>query len=155
MIQLLLMFWIKLFKFYLTYTFFADTMSMIILLIVLGLFLNVPLIAEDIKPLYQLPDRVVSIDEKDSNLSNFIVGSDNGLFKITSNNNAIPIWTEGRVDQIVQVNLPSEKKQPSPCLIMRTSKGILFTSDLENFEERNEGLPFLTIKKYKNNAFTS
>ena len=129
-------------------------MSMIILLIVLSLFINVPLIAEDIKPLYQLPERVTPVDEKDSKLSNFIVGSDIGLFKITSNNNAIPVWSDGRVDQIVQINLPAEKKLLSPCWIMRTSKGIIFTSDLENYEERNDGLPFLTIKKYKNKETT-
>lgn len=131
-------------------------MNMTILLIVLGfLFINVPAFAQEsssksVKPLYQLPDRVVPVDEKDSNLSTFLVGSDNGLFKITSNNNAIPLWSEGRVDQIVQINIQTEKKSLAPCWIMRTSKGILFTSDLENFEERNEGLPFLTIKKYKN-----
>ena len=89
---------------------------MTILLIVLGfLFINVPAFAQDsssrsVKPLYQLPDRVVPVDEKDSNLSNFLVGSDNGLFKIPSNNNAIPLWSEGRVDQIVQINIQTEKK---------------------------------------------
>ena len=135
-------------------------MNMTILLIVLGfLFINVPAFAQDsssrsVKPLYQLPDRVVPVDEKDSNLSNFLVGSDNGLFKITSNNNAIPLWSEGRVDQIVQINIQTEKKRLAPCWIMRTSKGIIFTSDLEHFEERNEGLPFLTIKKYKNKETT-
>ena len=131
---------------------------MTILLFVLFLFINVPLFAQntstveknDIKPLYQLPERVVSEVAKDSTLAQFVVGSDDGLFKITANNNALPLWTEGRVDQIIQINLSSEKKHAAPGWIMRTSKGVIFTSDFENFEERNEGLSFLTVKKYSN-----
>ena len=129
---------------------------MIVLLFVLGIFFITPLTADDsltekknVKPLYQLPETVIPVNEKDTNLANFIVGSDNGLFKITSNNNALPLWTQGRVDQIIQINTAGNHNTLKPCWILRTSKGIIFTDDLENFEERNEGLPVLTIKKYR------
>ena len=130
-------------------------MSMTILLFVLGIFLFTPIYAQnstsskkEVRPLYQLPERVSPLTEKDSTTSQFLVGSDSGLFKITVNNSAVPLWTEGRVDQIVQVTVPNSKKVMEHGWIMRTSKGIIFTSDLEHFEERNEGLSFLTIKKY-------
>ncbi len=128
---------------------------MTILLFVLGFFLFTPVYAQnftstkkEVKPLYQLPERVSPLTEKDSTTSQFLVGSDSGLFKITVNNSAVPLWTEGRVDQIVQINVPNSKKIMEHGWIMRTSRGIIFTSDLEHFEERNEGLSFLTIKKY-------
>ena len=96
---------------------------MIVLLFVLGIFFITPLTADDsltekknVKPLYQLPETVIPVNEKDSNLANFIVGSDNGLFKITSNNNALPLWTQGRVDQIIQINTAGEH----PAVLVKT-----------------------------------
>ena len=50
------------------------------------------------------------------------------------------MWEEGRVDQLIQLE--------NSAWLMRTSKGIFYTEDLVNFEERTNGLPFLTIKKY-------
>ncbi|MCQ2598363.1 MAG: hypothetical protein MJ181_11020 [Treponema sp.] len=99
-----------------------------------------PLHAQSIKPLYQLPE-VTS--EQDT--SQFLVGSDHGLFRVTSSNNAIPLWTDGRVDQIIHI----EKKDDIPeGWFLRTTKGIIYSKDLKTFEERNEGLPFLIVKKY-------
>lgn len=127
---------------------------MTILLIVLSLFFLAPSVyAQDVKPLYQLPEKTLSSNttEPETGLNVFLVGSDDGLFRVTNRNSVIPLWTEGRVDQLLQVYLPDDNGFFKNSWIMRTSKGIFFTSDLEKFEERNEGLPFLTVKKYKNN----
>ena len=116
---------------------------MTILIFFLAMFLcAAPVSAQNIKPLYQLPE-VTSSGEKES--AQFLVGADSGLYRITSSNNAIPLWTEGRVDQIIRIDRTA---QGSEGWFIRTSKGIFFTSDLKNFESRNEGLPFLTVKKY-------
>lgn len=118
---------------------------MTILIFVLVMLLSAaPLSAQSqsIKPLYQLPDVTIT-GEKES--SQFLVGADSGLYRVTASNNAIPLWTEGRVDQIIRIDRTS---QGGEGWFLRTSKGIIFTSDLKNFEERNEGLPFLTVKKY-------
>ena len=69
------------------------------------------------------------------------------MFKITSNNNVIPLWTECRVDQLSHVRLPDEKGVFTEGWFMRTENGLLYTVDLVNFEERNNGLPLLTIKR--------
>lgn len=111
--------------------------------------------AQEVKPLYQLPAKSVPVSySADSETDVFLVGSDAGLFRVTNRNASIPVWTEGRVDQLVQVRVPSTN--PAGVLktgwFMRTSKGIFFTDDLKKFEERDNGLPFLTIKKYENGA---
>lgn len=129
-----------------------------LILISILLILNVfTLGAQTVKPLYQLPDKSSLIDNSQvdsSILSNFLVGSDEGLYRITSNNSSIPVWTEARVDQIITASLPDSTGVDKPCVIMRTSKGIYVSFDLKTFESRNEGLAFLTVKKYKNHVTT-
>lgn len=116
---------------------------MTILIFALALLLGTaPLSAQSIKPLYQLPD-VTASGEKEN--GQFVVGSDSGLFRVSASNNAIPIWTEGRVDQIIRIERTSLNPEG---WFFRTTKGILYSSDLKTFEERNEGLPFLTVKKF-------
>lgn len=118
-------------------------MNMTILIFALVLLLGMaPLSAQSIKPLYQLPDVAQSTGKETGQL---IVGSDYGLFRVTSSNNALPLWTEGRVDQIYHVEKKGSVKE---FWYLRTAKGIIYSQDLKTFEERNEGLPFLTIKKY-------
>ena len=126
---------------------------------VLSCFLTVSsLFAQEVKPLYQLPAKVSPLaTDSETDADIFLVGSDEGLFKVTSRNTAFPLWKEGRVDQLIQARLPvsndiDEKYVYENCWIMRTSKGIFFTSDLKKFEERDNGLPFLTIKKYENKS---
>ena len=104
--------------------------------------------AKEIKPLYKLPEQVVVPEEKISETKTFLAGSDKGLFKISSNNQSIPLWTDGGVEQIVRAEVPSEDGKFHEVWYFRTTEGILFSSDLETFELRNEGLPFLTIKEY-------
>lgn len=143
----------------------------------------------------------------------FLVGNAEGLFRVTPDNVATPLWTAGSVEQIVEVTLNTpiptdlnnsttatditnnqnisgetnsqtteitQNDPPNSSIInttnttdikdatnnstlqvtnnqnkkqiawyFRTSCGVLYTSDLEHFELRNNGLPFLTIKKCK------
>ena len=151
----------------------ADKEDMKKWIIVLTLFLSGYFVfSQEVKPLYQLPENpsVNSSSEIESGTDVFLVGSDDGLFRVTNRNSAFPLWTEGRVDQILQINVPSDttdstdstesenadsdKKINQTAWIMRTSKGLFFSRDLINFEERNAGLPFLTVKKYENNTTT-
>ena len=169
--------------------------------------------AKEVKPLYKLPEQVVVAEEAIPETKTFLAGSSEGLFKISSSNQAIPLWTDGAVEQIVRAEslawagygngangsessgtmsskagtgtssgtgaasgtgngsgagsssvagigtgtsagsssgagLASGDGKFHEVWYFRTSKGILFSSDLENFELRNEGLPFLTLKKY-------
>ena len=104
--------------------------------------------AQESKPLYQLPPKINNVAQSESAGEVFLVGSDNGLFKVTSTNNVIPLWTEARVDQIVKVNLPDENGTITEGWFLRTQKGLFYTADLVTFEERDEGLSFLTVKKY-------
>ncbi|MCQ2591412.1 MAG: hypothetical protein MJ188_01395 [Treponema sp.] len=112
--------------------------------------------SQEIKPLYQLPEKIstASVDEDEV----FLIGADEGLFKITGNNYAINIWSKGRVDQIIPVKnyFVKENENTEATEIeqkgwyIRTEKGIFYTEDLQNYEERDNGLSFLTIKKYEN-----
>ena len=110
------------------------------------------------KPLYQLPGKITASSESQTETDVFLVGSDNGLFKVTSTNNVIPLWTEGRVDQIVRVNLPefigNSIAGTKEGWFFRTQKGLFFSEDLKTFTERDNGLAFLTIKKYDGKTST-
>ena len=104
-------------------------------------FLTAFAFSEDVKPLYRLPEKnPVSAQEGEAESDVFLVGSDNGLFRVTNRNSAIPLWTESRVDQLLRIN---------SGWLMRTQKGIFYSADLKTFEERDNGLPFLTIKTFK------
>lgn len=118
-----------------------------ILLILSMVLLSAAVFCQEIKPLYQLPEKSgSSVKVTDSDV--FLVGSDNGLFKINQKNKAIPIWEGGRVDQIERVVLPTESGKAKEGWFIRTSKGLFYSEDLVNFEEKDKGLSFLTIKKY-------
>lgn len=121
---------------------------MAIFLLLLLSFFSTELNARQVKPLYKLPEQVVVKNEKFSESRFFLSASSKGLFRVTNNNTAIPLWTDGAVEQIVRTEIVNEDFKNKEVWYFRTSKGILYTSDLENFELRNTGLPFLTIKKY-------
>lgn len=111
------------------------------------------LFAREINPLYQLPNTQSSKDTDSS--QTFVVGSDEGLYRLTSNNACFPLWTDGRVDQIIPITdaNPVEGKV-SEKYIIRTSMGIYYTNGLKNFELRSEGLPTFVIKKYDGETTT-
>ena len=82
----------------------ADKEDMKKWIIVLTLFLSGYFVfSQEVKPLYQLPENpsVNSSSEIESGTDVFLVGSDDGLFRVTNRNSAFPLWTEGRVDQIL------------------------------------------------------
>ena len=108
------------------------------------------LFAKKVKPLYNLPEKEPAIENfsRSGETKNFLVGTSKGLFKINTGNSAIPLWTEGAVEQILRTEQVGEDGNRIESWFFRTSKGILFSSDLENFEFRNEGLPVLTLKHY-------
>ena len=97
------------------------------------------------KPLYQLPDLAKQDEVQISSDLPLLAGSDTGLYKISSNGSASPLWTEGKVTQILR-SQPSEGQEAKWYFL--TSKGVLSSDNLSTFTECNSGLPFLTIKKY-------
>ena len=90
------------------------------------------------KPLYQLPETLPDKNIGDMS-SQFLVGTDNGLFRITGTGLAELLWADGKVSQIL--------KTDSKWYLVTTA-GILSSSDLKTFTACNNGLPFLTIKEY-------
>ena len=132
-------------------------MKKYIFCLVASFFVFAGLNAKSAKPLYKLPEKSKAAEEVlpagDSKV--FIVGTSKGLFKVSSGNSFFPIWTEGSVEQIVRTEIPAEDGKNIVNWYFRTSKGILFSSDLEIFEYRNSGLPLSTIKSYdgKNTEF--
>lgn len=105
-------------------------------------------VSKELKPLYKLDDERILKNDKNAESKNYLVASDKGLFKIASNNSVVPLWEEGSVEQILRSEIPDENQKLKEIWYFRTSKGILYSEDLENFELRNEGLPFLTIKNF-------
>jgi len=129
---------------------------MTVLFLVLSLLICTPenAHAQDMKPLYQLPE-TIDADTVSGESPLFIAGSDKGLFRISGNNTAVPLWTEGKVEQILRTVAPGADGAPKERWYFRTSEGILYSEDLVHFEQRNEGLSLLTIKQYdgKNTSF--
>ncbi len=94
--------------------------------------------------IYKLPES--SYDAKsDGPTSGFILtGNESGLYKISANKTAIPLWQGGKVSKILRTKDEYSKTR----WYFLTTEGIVSSSDLNIFEFRNEGLPFLTIKQY-------
>ena len=103
--------------------------------------------AKNLKPLYKLPVQAVPVEDS-GETKFFLAGSAKGLFRISSSNQAIPLWTEGGVEQILRAETTDEGNKIHESWYFRTTKGVLFSSDLENFELRNEGLPILNLMKF-------
>ncbi len=85
-----------------------------------------------------------AIAAQQANNSNMfpIIGTDFGLYRVTDNE-TLPLWQEGAVYKIVKTPDGS-----SPQYYFLTDKGVIVSDDLVTFTERNNGLPFLTIKEY-------
>jgi len=99
------------------------------------------------KPLYKLPETLPERTEDEDDVP-FLVGSDAGLFRVLSNGTQVPLWTQGKVTQIVRASITDANGNHSPKWYFISSKGILSSTDLVTFTECNQGLPFLTIKEY-------
>ena len=114
--------------------------------------------AQSSKSIYELPE-VQETTVETAKPGNVLAGANSGLYRLTSTKTAIPLWTEGKVSKIIHTysnnnltqsdpnSLPEENLQPLQRWFFLTSKGILTSSDLKDFEYRNNGLPFLTMKE--------
>lgn len=80
-----------------------------------------------------------------SEIKNNIYATNTGVFREVSKNNLVPLWTEGSAKQILRVS--------DSVWYFVTSKGILYSNGLTQFELRNNGLPFYGIKKKVNDKF--
>lgn len=123
-------------------------MTVLLFLLSLILFSPAHITAQEIKPLYKLPDITQTADANIHENQVFLAGTDKGLYRISNGNSAIPLWTEGKILQILHVVEPASEGKDRERWYFRTNKGILTTKDLTNFELRNNGLTFQTIKKY-------
>ncbi|MBR4629578.1 MAG: hypothetical protein IKO57_03925 [Treponema sp.] len=77
-----------------------------------------------------------------------LAGTKNGLQKIYDDGKTEILWSEGSVSKIIKAEFTGDSGENSTRWFFLSTKGIVSTSDLQNFEYRNEGLPFLTIKLY-------
>ena len=68
-----------------------------------------------------------------------LAGYDTGLYRVERDGAARPLWLGGEVKKIL-------KTETGWYLL--GSRGVVFSADLQNFEERNRGLPVKTIKRY-------
>lgn len=71
-----------------------------------------------------------------------LVGTDTGLYRITDEG-SILLWDKGSVQKIIMT-----PQGHSPQYYFLTNLGVFASDDLVTFTEKNEGLPFLTIKEY-------
>lgn len=135
----------------------------ILLVIMAAFFMSMPVFSQDtessVNPLYTLPKIVPQSESAAARNSTGtsgtvadnnkpLVATESGIYKIVNPRTILPLWTEGKAKQILRVEQSVGQNKNSECFYFVTSKGILFSKDLRNFEERNEGLPVLTIKKY-------
>lgn len=93
------------------------------------------------KPLYQIPETLPEKKSvvKDKDGTPFLAGTDAGLFKINADGSAEALWTGGKVDRILKT---------SAKWFLISDAGIISSYDLKEFNECNDGLPFLTVKSY-------
>ena len=102
----------------------------------------------DDNSIYKLPGTTYETGGDSASSSQFMLaGTEKGLYKINTTKTAIPLWTGGKVTKIIRAEEKTDTKIQTRWYLL-TNQGIVSTTDLENFEFRNEGLPFLTIKQY-------
>lgn len=72
-----------------------------------------------------------------------LIGTEQGLFSFEGQENEpVPLWIMGGVKQI---------QKTVDGWYFLTSQGVVFSSNLLKFENRSSGIPFKTLKFYKNN----
>ena len=67
-----------------------------------------------------------------------LFGTNSGLYQINTDMNTTPLWTGGMIKKILAT--------PQGYYLL-TDRGIVFSSDLVNWEDRNRGLPIKTLKE--------
>lgn len=99
------------------------------------------------KPLYRLPESVPEQTES-SYAEPYLIGTDTGLYRILPSGISEPLWTDGKVTQILKTDYSDSNNKRSSKWFFITSKGIISSSDLCEFKESNEGIPYLVLKEY-------
>ena len=107
--------------------------------------------AQSSKSIYKLPENSGTVETASG--GGIIAGSASGLYRLTALKTAVPLWTEGKVQKILHTTGSSivqgeiATSDMSERWYFLTSNGILTSTDLVNFEYRNNGLPFLKMKE--------
>ncbi len=101
-------------------------------------------------PLYELPNKKAVTTQASSPAQEFLLGTDSGLYRLNSSSKMEPLWTKGKVTQIIRTESKSESGEVQSRWYFSSASGILTSSNLIDFRECNNGLPFLTIKQYEN-----
>lgn len=130
----------------------------ILLVILAAILIPGSVFAQDaekqINPLYTLPKVVPEKKTSGTNStqknqdSKALLATETGIYRVVNSHNIVPVWTDGKAKQILHVEYNDENNHYVENWFFVTSKGIIFSKDLTTFEERNTGLPVLTIKKY-------
>ncbi len=123
--------------------------------------------SQSTKSMYKLPDSQTPTVET-ANAGGVIAGAESGLYRLTASKTAVPLWTQGGVKKIIRVKQEEslnsagqnvsaidtkagdeseETDFPLSRWYFLTTKGILTSTDLKNFEYRNNGLSFLKMKE--------
>jgi hypothetical protein len=103
---------------------------LLFLVLLLSNTLSENVYAQEIKPLYQLPDKNASVTAEVSGESDvFLAGSDKGLFRISKGDVSVPLWVDGKVEQILRTVVSGSDGSPKEQWYFRTSQGILFSED--------------------------
>ena len=109
------------------------------------------------KDIYKLPETSAQTVET-VKAGGVIAGAASGLYRLTSTNTAVPLWSEGKVLKILRTSPETPEDASSENSQQRwyflTSCGILTSTDLQNFEYRNNGLPFLKMKEINAGAIS-
>ena len=80
-------------------------------------------------------------------------GTDEGLFVIDSSGKIEALWTGGSVKKILSAFSEGTSAKEDTWVILG-SEGILVSTDMRNWERRNQGLPVKTIKIFQDGSKT-
>ena len=73
-----------------------------------------------------------------------VIGANEGLYYIDTAGKTEVLWTGGSVKKILHI--PGQRE----TWVILSGEGVLISTDLHNWEKRNNGLPVKTIKIYEN-----
>ena len=92
------------------------------------------------KPLYRLPDTPPQKKATSESATPFLVATDTGLVRILDNGAADVLLPDVRVERIMRTD---------ERWYFLTDRGVMSSASLKKFVEKNEGLPYLTVKSFK------
>ena len=93
------------------------------------------------KPSFEPMKQEVKNSALKTNQENFVLfGTSAGIYYWETNNEPVLIWNQGEVKKILKVE---------SGYYFLTSKGVVFSDNLKDFKELNQGLSFKVIKHFK------